>query len=111
MTKANSVVSGQIIDMAESSCTNLGYLLLRLQASSIGQSVSGSPQTIPGYDTSYPDPHNVSNVGLQAQAVVLFSTYLSGEVLNYCQQYVDAAQSVNANCNTCPTSEKCQEVS
>lgn len=112
MTTLNTLISDQTITLAETSCTNLAYLLLRIESSCVGKSVTGSPAVVEGYDVAYPDPQNLTTVGVQAQAVITFSVFfLQSEILNYCQQYRDLSKTVSANCSTCPIEEQCGLVS
>lgn len=111
MTTSNAMMSEITIQLAYESSTKTNYLLGRLQTACVGRSIVGVPDVVPGYDSSYPNPTNYNNVGLQAQAVVAFAGTLSQEILNFCQQLIDTQQTSSANCTMCPTLEECAAVS
>lgn len=111
MNTVNSMMSQSTISLAYSSQINLAYLLVRLETACIGKTVVGSPEVVPGYDVVYPNPTNYSTVGMQAQAVIAFSSSLATEVINYCSQYADLAKTVNSTCTSCPSLEQCAIVS
>lgn len=110
MTSMSSVISQQTITLAQQSGFSLLYLLSSAATFSIGANVTANISSVLGYNPNYTSPQNLSSVGLQAQAVIQVSANISSEVANYCQQFYDLAQSVNANCTTCPTNQTCQQV-